>query len=109
MTYYVLVGHEPMATTDLAEFSRGMEIDKRRVGYTELGDEVHVSTVFLGIDNSFGGAKPVLFETMVFGGEHDQWQWRYETWDQAQAGHDEVVAALHDGKPLDEIVAGWLA
>jgi hypothetical protein len=28
---------------------------------------------------------------MVFGGKLDCWQWRYSTWDQAEAGHRDVL------------------
>lgn len=51
---------------------------------------VEVSTVFLGMDHSFRGSKPILFETMIFGGDHDGYQKRYETWDDALKGHLEA-------------------
>lgn len=31
------------------------------------------------------------FETMIFGGEHDQYQERYSTWDEAEAGHKRAI------------------
>lgn len=37
-----------------------------RVMRTEIIDGVNVSTVFLGLDHSFGGDEPILWETMVF-------------------------------------------
>ncbi len=52
--------------------------------------ETHISTVFLMIDHGYAGylsVPPILFETMVFGGEYDDWCNRYCTWDEAQAGH----------------------
>lgn len=61
-----------------------------------------VSTVFLGIDHNFGvhGA-PILWETMVFDKgtcrESDRFGdlgGRYETQEQAQAGHDAAVLHL---------------
>jgi hypothetical protein len=57
-----------------------------RVAMTEA-EGVKISTVFLGLDHSFGGSVPILFETMVFGGEHDGYQERYATWEEAEAGH----------------------
>lgn len=39
--------------------------DYRRVGLTEIGPYT-VSTVWLGLDHSFGRGPPVIFETMVF-------------------------------------------
>ena len=58
----------------------------RHVGDTTIGD-VRVSTVFLVIDHQWGSGPPLLFETMVFGGEYDQDQERYSTWKQAEKGH----------------------
>lgn len=66
----------------------------RVVASTEVGDAT-VSTVWLGLDHGMGrGPGPVIFETMVFGGEHDLETWRYTTLADAEAGHDEVVALL---------------
>ena len=63
-----------------------------RVDKTELGDDAWVSTVFLGMDHSFGReGGPVLFETMVFGGPLDGEQDRYRTIDEARAGHAAMV------------------
>jgi hypothetical protein len=50
-----------------------------------------VSTIFLGLDRRFEGeGPPILFETMVFGGKHDQYQERCATWDEAEAMHQPV-------------------
>ena len=62
-----------------------------RVARTAVGD-AWVSTVWLGIDHSFGdGQAPLIFETMVFGGPLDQETWRYATEEQARAGHEHAV------------------
>jgi hypothetical protein len=54
---------------------------------------VNVSTVFLGLDHSFGGGPPVLWETMIFGGPLDQRrQWRYRSKLEALRGHEAAVA-----------------
>lgn len=57
-------------------------------------DGVVVSTVFLGLDHSFEGAKPVLFETMVSGGTFDGEQDRYHTWADAERGHVRMCAKV---------------
>jgi hypothetical protein len=68
-----------------------------QVGHTRIGSikdgEICISTVFLETDHNHchGCGKPVLFETMVFGGEYDQQQWRYHTYREALRGHQEVV------------------
>ena len=47
----------------------------------------------MGIDHAFGLAQhaPILFETMIFGGEHDEYQRRYCTMEEAEAGHAKAV------------------
>ena len=64
----------------------------RRVAFTELPDNVFVSTVFLVINHAFGSGPPVLFETMIC--RNGVWgeQWRYHTLQEAQQGHAEAVA-----------------
>ncbi len=73
-----------------------METDDRMM-LDDTFDGIRISTVFLGMDHSFSVAKnhrPVLFETMIFGGEYDQNQQRYCTWAAAVAGHATVVAQI---------------
>jgi hypothetical protein len=61
---------------------------------------IRVSTVFLGLDhNYFRGPRPVLFETMVFGGPHDGSTWRYSTWDAAEVGHRRAVLLVRNTSP----------
>jgi hypothetical protein len=64
---------------------------------TYVGDGVEVSTVWLGLDYSFGIGTPLIYETMIFGGPHDEIQWRYPNRDAALAGHDQAVALARDG------------
>lgn len=67
--------------------------DQRRIGLYEFGKDSSVSTVFLSLDHSFRSSVPVLFETMVFwhGNPLDQECERYETLEQAKAGHERWV------------------
>ena len=69
----------------------------RQVALTER-DDVMVSTVLLTIDHNWtGNGPPIIFETMIFGGEHDQYQERYATKAEAEEGHDRAVSlALGD-------------
>jgi len=69
-------------------------VDGRTVAKTEIdvnGEEVRVSTVFLVLDHNFSGELPVLFETMIFGGIHNEHQSRYCTWSEAERGHEYAV------------------
>jgi hypothetical protein len=68
----------------------------RIVAQTEVeveGKKVFVSTVFLGINHNFSAGRqpPVLFETMIFGGKHDEYQERYKTVEEAKKGHEVAI------------------
>jgi CTP:molybdopterin cytidylyltransferase MocA len=92
--YYRLDGHQP-TPCDRYEFGRMLEDEQtRRVAWDEIAPGVTVSTVFLGIDHSFGHGPPVLFETMVFDDYEDGEQDRYCTWEAAEAGHSAIVARV---------------
>lgn len=49
--------------------------------------EVVVSTVWIGVPMLSWGEPPVIFETMVFGGPHDQYRTSYRTAAEALDGH----------------------
>ena len=88
---YILDGHDAVPCDSIYEWSEWFERGDRLVAKTER-DGVTISTVFLGLDHSFGGATPVLFETMVFGGPLDGEQQRYGSWTDAETGHAAMVA-----------------
>lgn len=84
-TYAKWVGKERVLVRDNHDIWLG------EVAWTSVGDVV-ISTVFLGMDHSFGmGGPPILFETMVFGGLLDKEQERYSTREEAKAGHKAMV------------------
>ena len=64
---------------------------------TVIGD-VRVSTVWLGLDHSFLPDRHLYWETMIFGGEHDQDQWRYESREQALEDHERIISAVREGR-----------
>jgi hypothetical protein len=72
---------------DLMKWGIFFKRSSNRVLQQDSKDSVKVSTVFLGLDHSFGDGPPLLWETMIFGGEHDQYQERYTTRDEALKGH----------------------
>lgn len=76
---------------ELLEWARWFETANRTVEKTRHGD-VEVSTVFLGLDHSFGGGPPLIFETMIFGGPNDQYTDRCTTWDEAVEMHQRACA-----------------
>jgi hypothetical protein len=74
-----------------------------RIDTTRLGD-ITISTVFLAQDHRIGrDSLPILYETAVFKrGECVGVPGRYATREEAQAGHDRVVAEIlapDDGSP----------
>jgi len=94
---YVLdASGEPRQEPDLLAWARWFEAsgDERRVALTDIAPGVRVSTVFLGLDHSFGGMRPLIFETLVFGGALDQEMDRYSTRAEAIAGHERMVARV---------------
>jgi hypothetical protein len=68
--------------------------DARIVAKIEIGD-ITVSTVLLVMDHRFGGeGPPLIFETMIFGGDHDGYEERYSTREEAEAGHARAVKLI---------------
>ncbi len=105
---YILDGHKPTICEDLFKWAKWFEDANKRVNKTNIGvymwqywlfklfkikkyEPVRISTVFLGLDHRFGEGEPQLFETMIFGGEFDQEQWRYSTWEEAEKGHQKAI------------------
>lgn len=93
--YWILDGEKrPVRTGDVFEWARCFETMDRIVGKTEI-DGVKVSTVFFGVGGlGWDHALPMLFETMIFGGEHDQYQERCSTWEQAEAAHEKACSLV---------------
>ena len=94
MMYYILENCVPVHIVDIVEWSNWFRTADRNVDrYTDVG--VEVITSFLGIDHNFSGkGPPILFETMVFGGEWDQTTWRCSTWDYAKVLHNKAVSLI---------------
>lgn len=94
MEQYILKNWQVVKEPDMAKYIKWFENPLHKVVSRTLicaNPEIVVSTVFLGIDHSFEkDGEPVLFETMVFGGELNLDQDRYCTVEQAIAGHEEM-------------------
>jgi hypothetical protein len=87
MRFYILKGHTPVRATQ-EEWSHQIAKAPHPVVAYDQYNHVDISTIFLGIDhNFFGEGPPILFETMIFGGELNEYQVRYCTWDEAVEGH----------------------
>jgi hypothetical protein len=92
--YYRLNGRETEHVGGMKEMIDASLPITTRLFSTEIGQS-RISTVFLSMDHGLAGligdGSPVLFETMVFGGEHDEYQERYHTYDEAEEGHKRIV------------------
>ena len=83
----------PVVENDVLAWGRWYESANRKLAKDVIG-EVTVSTVFLSLDHGHGDGPPVLWETMIFGGEHDGYQERYTSREDAVAGHARAVAMV---------------
>lgn len=96
MANYILKNKVPVKVDEISEWATWFEKNDRIIKQTKFG-EVLVSTVFLGIDHNFirnSNKKPVLFETMIFGGKHDLFQERYITYQEAEVGHEKACEMI---------------
>jgi hypothetical protein len=97
---YILDGRgRPKAEPDLLAWARWFETADRIVCKTKNDGGPTVSTVFLGMNHNWGNGPPLLFETMIFGGEHDEYQERYATREEAIEGHERAVALAYPPPP----------
>jgi hypothetical protein len=95
--YYTLCNGMPVPA-NFEAWAEWIDTANVIVAKTKVG-KVEVSTVFLGIDHAPGSGSPVLWETMVFGGKHDELQRRCRgNWEQAEAMHAEVVKWVEGDK-----------
>lgn len=96
MNRYILnEAGEPVPEPDRDMWQLWFLIVNREADNT-IVDGHEVSTVFLGLDHGFySEADPVLWETMVFGGVHDQYQERCGgTREDALVMHKRVVTMV---------------
>lgn len=94
MDYYILnESGEPIPCSDITEWAKWLATADRTIAKTVIDGRL-VSTVFLGLDHSFSGGPPILFETMVFDNGDDDMMRRYATRAEAIGGHAETVEQL---------------
>lgn len=94
LRHYILADKK-VVPCDLMTWVRWMETGDRIVAADVIGG-ILVSTVFLGIDHSFGNGPPLLFETMLFDGPTDNELMRCSTYEQAEAQHRAAVDAVRE-------------
>jgi len=88
---YILKDGKPVLEEDILKWAKWYESADRVLACEERG-HIRVSTVFLAVDHNFYGSdQPVLWETLVFGGELDGEMDRYSSEEEAIAGHRAMV------------------
>jgi hypothetical protein len=102
MRYYKLDEFgNPVECNDVLEWGRWFEDAQRKGLRTVARDNIGkilISTVFLGLDHNWGDGNPILYETMIFGGKHDEYQERYCTKEEALEGHKKAVRMVKDDR-----------
>lgn len=86
---HILRGKEVVSVSRKEYFEWYKAFENRRVDLTDH-DGVEISTVFVTVPLEIDD-KVYWFETKVFGGEHDDYLMRYETYDDAVEGHKKIV------------------
>jgi hypothetical protein len=95
---YILNPDHTLQEVESEVWGPWMEDNSNRLVAQYEADGVQISTVFLGLDHNYRRGpetRPVLFETMVFGGRLDQSQWRCCTWDEAERQHLIVIGKVN--------------
>jgi len=95
MWYKLDSNNNPIPCSSVNEYQEWYKIHGDTVAKSNFldasGKQIIVSTVFLGLDHSYNSKVPVLWETMIFGGEHDQYQRRYTNFYDSLEGHNESI------------------
>lgn len=82
----------------LFDWARSFENTDRHIG-DDAFNGIRVSTVFMGLDHQHDPTgPPLLYETMVFGGDYNYEFWRHSTEETARVFHEAVVSALREGR-----------
>ena len=99
--HYIEDENHNLKKVSLLEWAKWFNNADRRVAFDQLLD-CQISTVFLGFDHNYDPAgESLLYETMIFGGEHSQEMWRYSTREQALAGHENAVKYVKEARNVD--------
>lgn len=78
---------------------RDLRIIAKDLDESDPNKTICVSTVFLGLDHNWSmqeNAKPILFETLVFGGVLDGEMDRYFTKEEALLGHQNMCQRVRE-------------
>jgi hypothetical protein len=97
MSWYILTADNQPVAVSVREASKWIEENptKKQIGFDilqdENGNEISVSTVFLGLDHSWDNQGLILWKTMIFGGINDEYEERYNSYEDALEGHQRAI------------------
>lgn len=82
----------PIRENDYNKVEDFFQSNRRKIKLDVIG-YIRISTVFLCLDHSYTHDRglPLLYETMIFGGDHDLYQARYTTKTEALIGHEKAL------------------
>lgn len=65
-----------------------------------------VSTIFteVAFPDVHDVSTPFLFETLIIGGRHNGYRFRYKKWDDAISGHQKIIMKLSSDPATDELL-----
>lgn len=95
LRFYALA--EDGSTPIPMEFNQWMRwnLHAHRHLFEDVVDGVRISTVFTGL-STVEQRESLLYETMIFGGQHDGEYCRCNTYDEAMQQHREALAIIRD-------------
>jgi hypothetical protein len=88
-TYVLDKNGNPVHEPDMVKWGAFLMSNAKCLKQDALPNGTCVSTVFIGVDYR---SPPRLWETMIFGGAHDEYQYRYTSREDALAGHEKALA-----------------
>lgn len=92
MKFYLLDENKKPYEVSLQESYKIYDDPNMKITKQDKIGDILVSTVFLGMDHSYEKqGNPILWETMIFGGEHDLYQERYSSHEDALIGHQRAL------------------
>ena len=102
MNFWILDKEKRPIRVSILEWAVWFEAGKQRC----LDEDVcgiRVSTIFLGVDHSFGeGGPPILWETMTFGDDEMGQERCSGTWEQAEEMHKRIVKSVREALGVSE-------
>lgn len=94
-SYYILDENGQPQPCDMLTWASWFSSADRKLALTEAMPGVEVSTVFLGMDHRFvRNGPPLLWETMVFGGDRDGHCERSSSQEEALNRHEAICKLI---------------